>query len=95
MYVISKVLDSNDSALIFNRWESMLDLNELARHHGLKVYQLLIWVKPNFPVSMIRTKGYVTKNREFILWVFRTDHPFFQLKPDEKFHTGVFLIHGS
>lgn len=90
MFVLSKILDRNGSALVFNRWENMLPLDQFARHHGLKVHQLLVWVKPNTPVSLIRTKGYVTKNREFILWVSRTDHVFFQLKPDEKYHTGVF-----
>lgn len=90
MYVISKVLDRNGSALIFNRWENMLPLDQFARKYGLQVHQLLVWIKPSFPVSQIRKKGYVTKNREFILWVSRTNHPYFKLKPDETYHTGVF-----
>ncbi|MFT8927912.1 MAG: site-specific DNA-methyltransferase [Sporolactobacillus sp.] len=88
--VIAEKLDANGSALIFNTYDNVLALHNLAVQAGLVVQQLLIWVKPNFPPRYVRTKGYVDKNREYILWVSRKTRPFFQLKPDERYHTGVF-----
>ncbi|MDF2902504.1 MAG: adenine-specific methyltransferase [Bacillus sp. (in: firmicutes)] len=90
MDVIANKLTRTGSALIFNTYTNSVHIHNLAVAHGLKVYQLLVWVKPNFPFQYLRTKGYVTKNREYILWVGKTKKPFFQLKSDEKYHTGVF-----
>ncbi|CQR47387.1 Modification methylase DpnIIB [Paraliobacillus sp. PM-2] len=88
--VISEKLDTGGSALIFNILPNVLEMHQLAEKMGLHVQDLLIWIKPNFPVRYLRKKGYVNKNREFILWVSKSKIPHFQLKPDETYHKGVF-----
>ncbi len=88
--VISEKLDTRGSALIFNTLPNVLEMYQLAEKMGLHVQDLLIWAKPNFPQRYIRKKGYVNKNREFILWVSKSKHPHFQLKPDETYHKGIF-----
>lgn len=87
---INHLLTRQGSALIFNTYTNIVHIHQLAERQGLHVQQLLVWIKPNFPFQYLRTKSYVDKNREYILWISRSKQPFFQLKPDEKFHNGVF-----
>ncbi|HLU21816.1 MAG TPA: site-specific DNA-methyltransferase [Bacillaceae bacterium] len=88
--IISEKLDTRGSALIFNVLPNVLEMYQTAQNYGLYVQDLMLWAKPNFPTRYLRKKGYVNKNREFILWISNSKQPHFQLKPDETYHNGVF-----
>ncbi|GIN96928.1 methyltransferase [Siminovitchia terrae] len=88
--VIIEKLDTGGSALVFNILPNILEMYQLAEKMGLYVQDLMVWSKPNFPTRYIRKRGYVNKNREYILWVSSSKIPYFQLKPDETYHRGVF-----
>ncbi|CEI80718.1 Modification methylase DpnIIB [Oceanobacillus oncorhynchi] len=88
--VISQIIKPTGSALIFNILPNVLEIYPFAEKYGLVVQDLMVWAKPNFQVKYLRKKGYVNKNREFILWLSASDTAFFQLKPNEKYHNGIF-----
>lgn len=88
--VITEKLNTGGSALIFNVLPNVLEMNQIAQEQGLYVQDLMLWVKPNFPTRYLRKRGYINKNREYILWVSQSRTPVFQLKPDETYHKGVF-----
>ncbi|GGE35777.1 methyltransferase [Pullulanibacillus camelliae] len=90
MWIISTALKPDGSALIFNILPNVLEMYRHAETYRLFVQDLMVWVKPSFPQRYLRKRGYVNKNREYILWVSKSKTPPFQLKPDEAYHNGVF-----
>ncbi|UWJ21256.1 DNA-methyltransferase [Bacillus cereus] len=94
--VFAESIKPSGSVLIFNTFENVMKMSEMAKEIGLVVQSdLMIWRKTNPHPNHMRKKGYTANNKEFILWLSKTKNSYYTLENSEKFHDGIFEYSSS
>lgn len=86
----SKLLNKNGSALIFNTELNVDLIIKISEECGLMIQAKMVWVKTNPNPKYWRKSGYTKFDKEWIVWLSKTNHPKFKLPVGMHYHSGIF-----
>lgn len=88
--IYKQLLKQTGSVIIFNTLKNIELIEELALKTNFKVHSKMVWVKTNPNPRFWKTHGYTQYDKEWMIWLSKSNNPKFKLLYGDNYHSGIF-----